>query len=73
MDTDAAAAAHLELAKAMSPWTVGRCLNFTYGNLTPEEVATAYDPDDYRWLARLKARYDPENMFRLNHNIPPAN
>jgi FAD/FMN-containing dehydrogenase len=39
---------------------------------TPEEVCTAYDPDAYQRLTELKARYDPENIFRLNHNIPPA-
>ena len=22
-------------------------------------------------LTALKARYDPENLFRVNHNIPP--
>jgi FAD/FMN-containing dehydrogenase len=64
--------AHAGVLKAMAPWTVGRCLNFVYGSLTPEEVAEAYDPDDYERLTRLKARFDPANTFRLNYNIPPA-
>jgi hypothetical protein len=71
-DPDAARAAHDQLGKVLAPWTVGRCLNFTYGVTTPDEVASCYDPDDYRRLTELKARFDPANMFRLNHNIPPA-
>jgi FAD/FMN-containing dehydrogenase len=63
---------HGRVFEALAPRTVGRCLNYMYGEKpTPEQVRTAYDPDDYRRLTELKAVHDPDNTFRLNHNIPP--
>jgi hypothetical protein len=37
----------------------------------PERVRDAYPGGTYERLARVKARYDPTNLFRLNQNIPP--
>jgi FAD/FMN-containing dehydrogenase len=37
-----------------------------------ERVRHAYG-DNYDRLVELKTRYDPANLFRMNHNIRPAN
>jgi hypothetical protein len=71
VDAKTAQAAQTALVAAVRPWTAWLCLNFTYGVRTAEEISTAYDVADYRRLTELKARYDEDNMFRLNHNIPP--
>jgi hypothetical protein len=35
-------------------------------------VRAAYPGATWERLREIKARYDPTNLFRLNHNIPPA-
>jgi berberine-like enzyme len=34
--------------------------------------AVVYGAGIYERLAALKARYDPTNFFRLNHNVKPS-
>ena len=46
-------------------------VNFT-GEGSAEHVRTAYPPSTYQRLVELKNRYDPDNLFRLNQNIPPV-
>jgi FAD/FMN-containing dehydrogenase len=65
--------AHERIFEAIAPWsTGGRALNFMNGQNDAKHVRSAYDPKDYQRLTEIKAVYDPENTFRLNHNIPPA-
>jgi FAD/FMN-containing dehydrogenase len=35
-------------------------------------VREAYPSPTWERLREVKARYDPDNLFRLNQNIPPA-
>ncbi len=47
-----------------------------YVNFLSEEgdqrIVEAYGSDKYARLGRIKAEYDPDNLFHLNQNIPPA-
>ena len=39
---------------------------------TRGQVRNSYGPAKYERLRKIKAKYDPENAFHLNPNIPPA-
>ena len=38
----------------------------------PERKLAAYGEETWRRLQLVKAAWDPENVFRVNHNISPA-
>jgi FAD/FMN-containing dehydrogenase len=42
------------------------------GDEGAERVRAAYPGATWDRLAEVKRRYDPENVFRLNQNVPPA-
>ena len=61
-----------ELLDGMKPWQGDRR---NVNNLAPDEAADAeaiYGWERYERLASIKKKYDPANMFRLNHNVIPA-
>src|ERR687889_2902145 len=62
------------VAEEMHPYETGATyVNFLLlGDLTPERMRAAYSPEDWERLVEVKDRYDPHNLFRFNHNIPPS-
>jgi FAD/FMN-containing dehydrogenase len=57
---------------AMAPHLLKkRYVNYLGDDEAAEAVRAAYGPN-YARLAQVKRRYDPDNLFRLNHNIQPA-
>jgi FAD/FMN-containing dehydrogenase len=56
---------------AMEPYMApGRYVNYLNDDEHGDPVAAAYGPN-YERLRQLKARYDPDNFFRMNQNILP--
>ena len=50
----------------------GGYLNYGAPDEPVERVCAAYGASNFERLRLLKRRYDPHNLFRFNHNIPPA-
>jgi FAD/FMN-containing dehydrogenase len=58
------------LVDALGPWAGGRAyLSFAESTTDP---ATAFDAAGYARLRAVRARVDPDGLFRANHEVPPA-
>ena len=58
--------------QAMRPYTVGGVsLNFV-SEAANDRVRAAFGEEKYQRLVALKDKYDPDNVFRLNQNVPPS-
>jgi FAD/FMN-containing dehydrogenase len=56
---------------ALEPYHTSVYVNFLMEE-GEERIRQAYGADRYDRLKALKRKYDPDNFFRLNQNIPPA-
>lgn len=59
-----------QLWAATRSWAIGVEVNHL-ADEGPEGVRRAYG-DNYDRLAEIKRAWDPDNLFRLNQNVPPA-
>ena len=60
-----------ETAAALRQEDAGAYVNFL-DDEGEERVRAAYPGPTWARLTEVKRRYDPENLFHLNQNIPPA-
>jgi FAD/FMN-containing dehydrogenase len=60
------------IVRDLEPWT-GRGIYVNMLNFDEmDRVVEAYGgPEKYARLGRVKAQYDPENLFRMNYNVTP--
>jgi FAD/FMN-containing dehydrogenase len=69
-ETDICVAWARETFDALSPYMADRSYTNYLAADDYHRVRQAYGPN-YERLVELKRRYDPDNLFRLNHNIDP--
>ncbi len=65
------AAQSLQNWQKLAAYSSGAYSNFISTN-SKDDVADIYPPATYQRLAKIKQRYDPENIFNHNFNIIPA-
>jgi FAD/FMN-containing dehydrogenase len=71
-DDEAGVAWTRSLFDAVTPYATGGAYVNFLSDEGPERVQDAYPPSVWSRLVEVKRRYDPENVFRLNQNIPPG-
>jgi FAD/FMN-containing dehydrogenase len=66
----ATAKTYLEsVERAVLPYRTGDYPNFV---MAPADTSSFFDADTWARLRRVKALYDPSDLFEGNHHIPPA-
>jgi FAD/FMN-containing dehydrogenase len=70
-DSEANIAWSRETFAALRPhFGTGRWLNYLGDDQAEDAIRAAYGPN-YDRLREVKRRYDPDNVFHLNHNVAP--
>lgn len=73
-EADQVAECSREIMEKMRRFTTGGVLlNFLgVDHADPDQVRAAYDATAHDMLRSVKHEHDPDNLFRINHNILPA-
>jgi Berberine and berberine like len=68
--TEPAVLAELDaVSAAVAPYRAGDYPNFVE---EPTDASAFFDPETWDRLRRVKALYDPQDVFKGNHHVPPA-
>ncbi|WP_326611479.1 FAD-binding oxidoreductase [Streptomyces scopuliridis] len=59
-----------EFSQALRPYVNGAYVNVP--NIGMQDWETAYWESNFDWLRKVKAQYDPRNVFQYEQSIPPA-
>jgi FAD/FMN-containing dehydrogenase len=66
-------AATAAVQRALAPWSTGRTFVNLHGTPGDEaDRARAWTPEVYDRLRRVKGRWDPGNLLRFGHAVPPG-
>ncbi|WP_280384089.1 FAD-binding oxidoreductase [Nocardia wallacei] len=68
-ERDLVRATHDSALKPFARNALGAALNFTFGPVDAEEIRSAFAPQDYRRLAELQHRCDPDGLLQPNHPV----
>ena len=57
------------MERAVHPYRAGDYPNFV---MEPSDASSFFDADTWARLRLVKTLYDPSDLFKGNHHIPPA-
>ncbi len=60
--------------ESLAPWQFNGAgyANYASADESSDRVRTAFGPERFARLQAVKRRYDPDNRFRFNLNVPPS-